>query len=91
VCEIVDSCLQRNREKRPTAGALCAVMQSATRQLRAERFRHSGGRRQGDQQKGSLQLFGLTRVQFSRAVMVGAASGLLTGLLAVMLGYLLLR
>jgi hypothetical protein len=66
-------------------------MQSATRQLRADRFRHSGGRRQTDQQKGAGQLFGLTRAQLSRAVMVGAASGFVTGLLAVMLGYLLLR
>ena len=89
VCEVVDACLQRNRDKRPTAGALCAMMQSATRQLRAERFRRSGGRRHGDQ--SGVQLFGLTRAQFARAMIVGAASGLITGLLAVMLGYLLLR
>jgi len=91
VCEVVDACLQRNRDKRPTAGALSAMTQSAVRQMRAERFKQTGGRRQADQEPSANQIFGLTRNQFARAVMVGAASGLITGLFAVLLGYFLLR
>jgi serine/threonine-protein kinase len=93
VCEVVDGCLQRNREKRPTAGALSAMLQSAVRDLRAERFRKTGGRRQTDQQGSGRgePLFGLSRTQFTRALIVGAAAGLVTGLGAVLLGYFLMR
>lgn len=93
VCEVVDSCLQRNRDRRPTAGALSVMLQNTVRELRAERFRKSGGRRQGDQPVGARarSVLGMTRTQFSRAIMVGAASGLVTGLAAVVLGYFLMR
>jgi serine/threonine-protein kinase len=93
VCEVVDVCLQRNRDRRPTAGALSVMLQNTVRELRTERFRRSGGRRQGDQPTGgrTRSVLGMTRTQFSRAIMVGAASGLVTGLAAVVLGYFLMR
>ncbi len=48
VQEIVDACLSRDRDKRPTAGQLSSLLENAVRELRADRFRRSGGRRRED-------------------------------------------
>ncbi|MEM1031107.1 MAG: serine/threonine-protein kinase [Myxococcota bacterium] len=48
VVEIVDTCLQRDRDQRVNAGQLSAMLEAATRELRAARFRRSGGRRRDD-------------------------------------------
>lgn len=48
VQEIVDACLKRDRDKRPNAGQLSSLLENATRDLRADRFRRSGGRRRED-------------------------------------------
>jgi len=91
VCAIVDSCLKRNRDLRPTASALCSSIESAVRELRAERFRRSGGRRQTDQKVDRAAELKRAREELIRTIIVGAASGLLTGLLVVLAGYFLLR
>ncbi|MCC6527773.1 MAG: serine/threonine protein kinase [Polyangiaceae bacterium] len=87
VGNIVDRCLQRSRDKRPTAQELSALMQDAVRVLRAERFKRTGGRRLGDhasrQRTADAALW--------RTVAVGALSGLVTGLIVVIVGYYLLR
>ncbi len=93
VQDLVDSCLQRERDDRPTAATLCARMEAATRELRAERFRRSGGRRRTDvpsQADPFAQDEGLSRKQLAWSIAIGAASGLVTGLLVLMLGYYLL-
>ncbi len=48
VQQIVDTCLKRDRDGRPVAGQLAAMLESAQRELRANRFRRDGGRRQDD-------------------------------------------
>lgn len=48
VQEIVDACLKRDREGRPVAGKLSSLLENAVRELRADRFRRSGGRRKND-------------------------------------------
>ena len=48
VVKIVDTCLQRERDKRPTAGQLSSMLEAGVRELRASRFRRSGGRRRDD-------------------------------------------
>ena len=48
VCHIVDACLGRERETRPTAGQLSSMLESGVRELRANRFKRSGGRRRDD-------------------------------------------
>ncbi len=95
VCELVDSCLHRERRRRLAAGMLSSRMEAVTRELRAARFRRSGGRRRTDQtpapsaQKPARPegLFGLSGKQLASAIAVGAASGLVMGLLVVLLGY----
>ena len=85
VSTIVDACLQRQREKRPTAQELGALMQEAVRELRAARFVRTGGRRRGDRtDPGNAQVLW-------RTMAVGALSGLVTGLIVVVLGYYFLR
>jgi serine/threonine protein kinase len=94
VCRVVDSCLQRNREARPTAGALSAMMEATTRELRAARFQRTGGRRRGDQPAtngdDTTLLLGLPRRQLFRTVFVGASSGFVTALVALLIGYVVL-
>jgi hypothetical protein len=96
VCEIVDACLQRDRDRRPTAGQLSSMLEAAVRYLRAERFRRSGGRRRDDMppmmmppmSEGS-DTGGQDRQLLVKLIAVGAASGLVTGLIGVLVGYLL--
>ncbi|MBI4702341.1 MAG: serine/threonine protein kinase [Deltaproteobacteria bacterium] len=103
-CEIVDQCLQRDRERRPDAAALGARLEAGVRELRAERFRGRGGRRATDQADANgLAPLGTTgagpaatpvrpgRAQVLLAVALGVASGIVAGLLVVLAGYLLLR
>ena len=95
VCEIVDACLQRDRERRPTAGQLSSMLEAAVRYLRAERFRRSGGRRRDDMPPMMMPPMSedmhddSDRQLVVKLIAVGAASGLITGLLGVLVGYLL--
>jgi serine/threonine-protein kinase len=93
VCRVVDSCLQRHREGRPTAGELSAKMEATTRELRAARFQRTGGRRRGDlpaeSYDGGRLVFGLSQEQLLRTVAVGATSGFVTALVALLIGYFL--
>lgn len=93
VCEVVDACLTRDRDKRPTAGALSSMLEDVTRKLRADRFRKTGGRRLGDVPNSNRQtkrLLGMPPDQLVRTVAVGATSGFVTALLALLMGYFLL-
>lgn len=91
VCTVVDACLQRDREARPTAGALAAMMEATTRELRAARFQRTGGRRRGDQPAGdggdAVLLLGLSQGQLLRTAFVGATAGFVTALAALLVGY----
>jgi serine/threonine protein kinase len=88
VTDIVNVCLQRDREKRPTAGQLSAMLEAATRTLRAERFKRSGGRRHDDAPaSGRLLDLPLLPRQQLRFLLLGAGSGLVTGLALGMLAY----
>lgn len=91
VCRLVDSCLQRDREKRPTAGQLHSQMVALTRELRADRFRRSGGRRLDDQ---AASMSGphapvADKKHLMTLLAVGAASGLVSALVGLLAGYLL--
>lgn len=88
VTDIVNVCLQRDREKRPTAGQLSAMLEAATRNLRAERFKRSGGRRHDDAppSSGLLDIPLLPRQQL-RYLLIGAGSGLVTGAALGLLTY----
>jgi serine/threonine-protein kinase len=91
VGEIVDACLQRDRDRRPTAGQLSSMMEATVRELRAERFQRSGGRRHDD----SFMSMPMARPRsderelLMKFIAVGAAAGIVTGLLGVLVGYLL--
>jgi serine/threonine-protein kinase len=88
VGRIVDSCLQRDRERRPTAGQLSSMMEAGTRELRAERFRRSGGRRRDDAPLPvSMPAPAADHDMMIKLIAVAAASGLVTGLLGVLVGY----
>ena len=91
VIDIVDRCLQRERDNRPSAGQLSSMLEAAVRELRADRFRRSGGRRRDD-------LPSLMESQTSEAdekrillrmVMVGAGGFISGSLFGALLGYLL--
>ncbi len=91
VCEIVDACLQRDREKRPFAGQLSSMLESAARKLRAQRFKRSGGRRLDDlppDPGAPSGLFG-DRTLALKILAIGAGSFVSGGLLGVVLGYYL--
>jgi serine/threonine protein kinase len=90
VRDIVDACLQRDRDRRPVAGQLSSLMEAAVREMRAERFRATGGRRHGDDLATTLENEAARdRELMLKLIAVGAASGLVTGLLGVLVGYLL--
>jgi len=91
VCEIVDSCMKRDRTERPTAGQLHSMMVAVTRELRAERFRRSGGRRREDQAAGQSGAHALIsdKKQLMTLASVGAAAGVAGCLVGLLLGYLL--
>ena len=93
VCEIVDACLQRDRDKRPTAGQLSSLLDAAVRKLRAERFNRTGGRRRDDSAQESGQHDGLfsDRSLALKVVAIGASSFVSGGLLGVLLAYYLWR
>lgn len=88
VSDVVNMCLQRDRDKRPTAEQLAATLEAGTRTLRAERFRRNGGRRQGDA-PDSGEGGGPTRGAHEqlRYLLLGAGTGLVTGSALGMLAY----
>ncbi|MBM4377100.1 MAG: serine/threonine protein kinase [Deltaproteobacteria bacterium] len=88
VTDVVNLCLQRDREKRPTAGQLSAMLEAGTRTLRAERFKRDGGRRHDDAPPGAgfLDLPLLPRQQL-RLLLIGAGTGVVTGTALGMLAY----
>ncbi len=90
VCELVDSCLHRDRERRPNAGQLSSMLETAVRELRAQRFTRSGGRRLGDVPMPDLPP-AIDRKLLLKLVAVAAGSGLVMGLVGLLLGYLLFR
>jgi serine/threonine protein kinase len=87
VCDVVNMCLQRDRDKRPTAGQLSAMLESGTKTLRAERFKASGGRRHDD--VPASERFGLGAVPKEQLsyLLIGAGAGLVTGSALGMLAY----
>ncbi|MSP23706.1 MAG: serine/threonine protein kinase [Myxococcales bacterium] len=88
ITAIVNACLRRNRDERPTAGQLRTLLESATRTLRAERFAKSGGRRRDDSSAESERFSFTTKAQIARYVAVGAAAGLgAGGLLGLAIAY----
>ena len=91
VCRLIDSCLQRDRKKRPTAGQLHSQLVAVTRELRAGRFNRSGGRRRDDQPSSITgpHLPIIENKRLMTLLAVGAGSALVTGLLGLGLGYLL--
>ena len=88
VSDVVNMCLQRDRNKRPTAEQLAATLEAGTRTLRAERFRRNGGRRQGDAPEIG-EGGGLTKGAHEqlRYLLLGAGTGLVTGSALGMLAY----
>ncbi|MEM9695238.1 MAG: serine/threonine-protein kinase [Myxococcota bacterium] len=48
VIALVDSCLRRDRDHRPSAGQLSSQLEAQVRELRAARFKRTGGRRRAD-------------------------------------------
>ena len=91
VCELVDTCLRRDRDLRPTAGQLSSMLEGAARELRAARFRRTGGRRRGDApadyyEHGSGGEAGASKL----ALFLIGAGGFFTGsLLGMLAGYFL--
>jgi len=88
VCELVDSCLKRDREQRPSAGQLSSMLEAGVRALRAQRFKRSGGRRRGDRPMQDTPKK-VDRKLLVTLVAVAAGSGLFMGLVGVLIGYLL--
>jgi len=82
VCHVIDCCLKRDRERRPGADALASMMEAATRELRAERFRQSGGRRRDDQQDN-----GGPSTPVQKIIAAATIAGLAGGTLGFLLGY----
>lgn len=82
VVEIVDTCLRRDRDQRVFAGQLSAMLEAATRELRAERFRRSGGRRRDDAMLDDDAQGGHSTLKLALAAASTFAVGSLAGLLA---------
>jgi serine/threonine-protein kinase len=92
VCEIVDGCLQRDRDRRPAAGQLASMMEQATRLLRADRFRRSGGRRLDDQPPtGEPASLNDTAAARRKLILISASTGMVGALVGLLVGYLLAR
>jgi hypothetical protein len=88
VTDVVNLCLQRDREKRPNAGQLSAMLEAGTRTLRAERFKRDGGRRHDDAPPGAGLLDSpLMPRQQLRLLLIGAGTGVVTGTALGMLAY----
>ena len=106
LCAIVDGCLKREREQRiPTAEIVASQMEAVLRELRAVRFR-AAGRRASDRVQGPFRRratdfqppleLRLTpapiRALPRKGVMLFAAAiGVLVGLVAVVIGMVMLR
>jgi eukaryotic-like serine/threonine-protein kinase len=96
VQDIVDVCLQRDRDKRPTAGQLSSQLEAATRALRGERFARTGGRRREDYMGNGVSFNEANQPATAgmplkvRYLAIGAGSGLLVGSALGMLLYHLL-
>ncbi len=92
VCGIVNACLRRNRDKRPTAGQLSALLEAATRALRAERFAKTGGRRREDASPDESSFALATKRELNRYAVVGMLAGLAAGgVLGATLAYVFMR
>jgi eukaryotic-like serine/threonine-protein kinase len=91
VIELVDSCLRRDREGRPTAGQLSSMMEAVVRELRADRFRRSGGRRRNDLPPDMLDApdQGSERNELLKLLAIGASGFMTGGLVGVLVGYFL--
>ncbi len=91
-CQIVDACLKRERDERPTAGQLSSMLESAVRELRADRFQRSGGRRREDYPPDLLMAppAPIDHGAMTMKLVVLSAGGFLSGsLFGILLGYLL--
>jgi serine/threonine-protein kinase len=89
VIDLVDRCLERERDNRPTAGQLSSMLEAAVRELRADRFRRSGGRRRDDmpslvEHQGSEEQ---EKEMLFRLVMVGAGAFLSGSVIGILMGY----
>lgn len=89
VCNIVNTCLQRDPNRRPDTSKLSALLEAATRELRADRFRRSGGRRRDDQDHQTADIERhLAQQDRIRHLTTGAvAGGLGGGILGFIVGY----
>ncbi len=84
VCHVIDCCLRRDRDRRPGSDALASMMEAATRELRAERFQQTGGRRRDDQQVG-----GADGTTMRKLVATATIAGVTGGALGFLMGYFL--
>lgn len=90
VCELVDTCLRRDRDLRPTAGQLSSLLEGAARELRAARFQRTGGRRRDDGPRDYDLPEGDERTRLWM-FLAGAGGFFVGGTLGVLAGYFLLR
>jgi len=75
VVNIVDSCLQRDRDNRPTAGQLSSLLEAGVRTLRSARFKRSGGRRRDDLSPDISSQLQAARTSDATAKMVAIGAG----------------
>lgn len=87
VSDIVNMCLRRDREKRPTAGQLAAMLESGTRALRATRFAGNGRRHDDASVSERGKGISLLPEEQLRYLLIGGATGLVTGAALGMLAY----
>jgi eukaryotic-like serine/threonine-protein kinase len=103
ICSIVDGCLKREREHRTASAELLAKqMEVALRDLKAIRYR-AAGRRASDRVQGSFRRragdfspapgtqLGRTDLPKKRVMLVAAGIGVLVGLVAVVIGMVVMR
>ncbi len=106
VCAIVDGCLRRDRDQRTaSAEILASQMEAALREIRAIRFR-AQGRRASDRAQGQfrrrasdfappagaqLAPGGAVELPRKRVMLIAAAIGVAVGLVAVVIGMVVLR
>jgi serine/threonine-protein kinase len=82
VCHVIDSCLKRDRDRRPGANALASMLEAGTRELRAERFRQTGGRRKDDQ-----DAVGASAALTKKIALAALVAGVTGGALGFFLGF----
>jgi eukaryotic-like serine/threonine-protein kinase len=109
LCQIVDSCLKREREQRtPNAEMVASQMEGVLRELRAVRFR-AAGRRASDRVQGGFRRRASdfqppaettltpaatqlpSKLPRKRVMFLAAVIGVLVGLVAVVVGMVLMR